>query len=281
MLDEHAGFNGFPLTQPRPWNVLEPTWEDRQISLFWETVFPRSMYLDFLPGVDEELANRRLVASPYGDTFDALLSNASSDVLASYPALFLVGPHRFEDGLLARLQEYVDGGGKLFAAYGHSLPNGMAERYGTPTERLPAEMNTARWLTPAHWGVDEETLRARRAGLTYLPYEREFMTSLRAALQPLVDSLLPVRVEGDVEYLVNRTADGWVVGLLNPYGVTKGRMTPVHLDESQSRDVRISLRRGDMHDAEEWVVGERLGSSQGAVSLTVPAGEARIVALAD
>jgi hypothetical protein len=281
MLDEHAGFNGFPLTQPRPWNVLPPTWEDRQISLFWETVFPRSMYLDFLPGVDDELSDRRLVASPYGDTFDALLSNASADVLASYPALFLVGPHGFDDDLVARLRDYVDAGGKLFAAYGHDLPDGIAERYGTATERLPAEMDTVRWLTPAHWGVDEETLRARKAGLAYLPYEQEFITSLRAKLQPLVESLLPVRVEGDVEYVVNRTADGWVVGLVNSYGVTKGRMTPVTLDESQARDVRISLRHGDIGETQEWVAGDTLPSGQGVAHVTVPAGEVRIVAFRD
>jgi len=279
MLDEHAGFNGFPLTQPRPWNVLEPTWEDRQISLFWETVFPRSMYLDFLPGVDEELSDRRLVASPYGDTFDALLSNAASDVLAAYPVLFLVGPHTFSDDLVARLRDYVASGGKLFAAYGHHLPDELATRYGTPTERLPEAMDTARWLTPAHWGVDEETLRRRKEGLAYLPYEQEFMASVRAALQPLVESHVPVRVDGDVQYLVNRTDDGWVVGLVNSYGVTKGRMTPVSLDETQTRQARIWLRDRGIVAAEEWVDRSALSLTDGFVTVTVPPGETRIVAL--
>ena len=279
MLDETAGFNGFPLTQPGPWNVLEPTWADRQISLFWEVAFPRSMYLDFLPGVDEELSNRRLVASPYGDTFDTLLSDAPAEMLAAYPALFLVGPHRLEGGMVERLREYVDAGGKLFATYDHDLPDGLAPRYGTPPERLPNPMDTVRWFTPPHWGASEETLRSRKAGLTYEPYEREFMTSLRETLEGLVGSHLPVRVEGDVEYLVNRTSGGWLVGLVNSYGVTKGRMTHVSLDTTQTRDVRITLRNGGIHAASEWVEGDALAVVDGVVGLTVPPGETRIVAL--
>jgi hypothetical protein len=279
MLDEYAGFNGFPLTQPRPWNVLDPTWEDRQISLFWEVAFPRSMYLDFLPGVDEELSDRRLVASPYGDTFDALLSDAPSELLTAYPALFLVGPHRFDGDLVARLEEYVAAGGKLFATYAHDLPDGLATRYGTPAERLPDPMGTARWLTPPHWGASEETLRSRKQGLTYDPYEREFMSSLRETLEGLVESHLPVNVEGDVEYLVNRTSEGWLVGLVNSYGVTKGRMTPVSLDATQTRDVRIALRDGGIRAASEWVEGDMLRVENGVVTLTVPPGETRIVQL--
>jgi hypothetical protein len=279
MLDEHAGFNGFPLTQPRPWNVLQPTWEDRQISLFWETAFPRSMYLDFLPGVDEEVADRRLVGSPYGDTFDALLSNASVDVVGAYPVLFLVGPHRLEDGLVARLREYVDAGGALYASYDHDLPDGLATRYGAPSEDVPTPLDTARWFTPAHWGVSEETLQTRKAGLAYEPYERAFMDSLRGTLDGLIAEHLPVQVDGDIEYTINRVSDGWVVGLMNPYGVTKGRMTPVRLDETQTRDVRIRLRDGGLASAVEWVAGVALVVADRAVTLRVPPGETRIVAL--
>lgn len=279
MLDEYAGFNGFPLTQPRPWNVLDPTWEDRRISLFWETVFPRSMYLDFLPGVDEELADRRLVASPYGDTFDALLSDAPAEVLAAYPALFLVGPHRFEDDLVARLRDYADAGGTLFATHDHDLPDGLGRRYGARPESLPDPMDTVRWLTPAHWGASEETLRTRKGGLAYERYELEFMDSLRGALATVAEASLPVRVDGDVEYTINRVPDGWVVGLMNPYGVTKGRMTPVTLDPTQTRDVRIGLRDGEIGAATEWIEERALGVARGAVTLTVPPGEVRVIAL--
>jgi len=95
MLDEYCGFNGFPLTQPRPWNVLTPTLADREISLFLDALFPGSMYLDFMPGVDVEQEDRRLVASPYGDSFDVLLSNAPLEVLKNYPMVICLGGHEF------------------------------------------------------------------------------------------------------------------------------------------------------------------------------------------
>ena len=100
VLDEHAGFNGFPLTQPRPWNVLEPTWQDREISLFWETAFPKSMYLDFLPGVDEELADRRLVASPFSKALDARDgAGAASTMLAWAPIPLRIWKSRGNSGV--------------------------------------------------------------------------------------------------------------------------------------------------------------------------------------
>ena len=58
-------------------------------------------------------------------------------------------------------------------------------------------------------------------------------------------------------------------------------MTPVTLDESQARDVRISLRHGDIGETQEWVAGDTLPSGQGVAHVTVPAGEVRIVAFRD
>ncbi|MEO2006077.1 MAG: hypothetical protein ABGY41_18485, partial [Candidatus Poribacteria bacterium] len=144
------------------------------------------------------------------------------------------------------------------------------------SEAVPTPLDTARWFTPAHWGVSEETLQARKAALAYEPYERAFMDSLRRTLDGLIAEHLPVQVDGDIEYTINRVSDGWVVGLMNPYGVTKGRMTPVRLDETQSRDVRIRLREGETASAAELVEGVGL---EGAILVTVPAGETRIVAL--
>jgi len=114
MLDEFCGFNGFPLTQPRAWNVLNPTLGDREISLFLDTIFPKSMYLDFMPGVDVEQADRRLVSSPYGDSFDTLLSNAPQDIINSYPIIICLGDHEFLPDTVDKLISYVRSGGKLY-----------------------------------------------------------------------------------------------------------------------------------------------------------------------
>ena len=46
-------------------------------------------------------------------------------------------------------------------------------------------------------------------------------SALEAALGQLREELLPIRVSGRVESLNNRTADGWIVTLVNNEGITK------------------------------------------------------------
>ncbi|MDA1191805.1 MAG: hypothetical protein O3A46_09005 [Candidatus Poribacteria bacterium] len=288
VLDEHAGFNGFPLTQPRPWNVLEPTWQDREISLFWETAFPKSMYLDFLPGVDEELADRRLVASPFGDSFDTLVSNAPQKTLDAYPVLFCVGGHRFEASFVQALEGYLRSGGTLYLTRQHALDLGAAydaleaagnvRLYGIDPNDLPDPLDSTRWHTPAHWGVDEDTLKRRKAALAYTDEEVAFMGSVRVELSSLAATYLPVRVDGEVETLVNRLPDGWLVGLVNNNGVTKGRMTAVRLDPTQEARATIRVKTGRVSAATEWTTQDTLTVDDSAVSLTIPPGEVRIVA---
>jgi hypothetical protein len=116
VLDRFCGFNGFPLTQPRPWNMLTPALEDREISLFLDTIFPRSMYLDFIPGIDEE-EDRRLVPSPYGDCFDVLLSNVSMEVLLSYPVAIFLDPQRFPQPVIENLSRYLQARGTVYLTH--------------------------------------------------------------------------------------------------------------------------------------------------------------------
>ena len=42
----------------------------------------------------------------------------------------------------------------------------------------------------------------------------------------------PVKVTGDVEYLINRTANGWIVTLLNNNGVFKPQQGMAQVDRS-------------------------------------------------
>ncbi len=93
--------------------MLTSALEDREISLVLDTIFPRSMYLDFIPGIDEE-EDRRLVPSPYGDCFDVLLSNVSMEVLLSYPAAIFLGPQRFPQPVIETLSRYLQAGGTVY-----------------------------------------------------------------------------------------------------------------------------------------------------------------------
>jgi hypothetical protein len=289
LLDEFCGFNGFPLTQPRPWNVLPPTLGDREISLFLDTVYPRSMYLDFMPGVDVEREDRRLVDSPYGDSFDVLLSNVGLEVLKAYPVVICLGDHEFLPATCEKLSQYLQAGGRLFVTHAQAeqlgprwdelCKTGQVEQFGLNKQDVPQPIETIRWYTPAHWGADAATLAARKKAVELLPYERRFQSEVQRIITGLADRYLPVRVSGEVQFLVNRTRHGWIVGLINNRGVTKENMTPVQVDPSKKQTVRVCLHEGQVTEAQEWCDAGRLPIQGAAVTVDVPPGEIRIVEL--
>jgi len=287
MLDKYCGFNGFPLTQPRPWNVLAFSLPDREISLFLDTIFPKSMYLDFVPGVDIEQEDRRLVKSPYGDSFDVLLSNVSLEVLKSYPVVICLGGHEFLPATLQNLVAYLKSGGRLFLTYSQAAQlntdfqllkeAGDVTLFGLDEGHLPEDIDTPRWYTPPHWGADEATLAARKKGVELLQYEVHFKDSVSQIMSDLYEGYMPVSVSGEIEFTVNRREGSWIIGLINNEGVTKGNMTPVKLDTSKKQMVDISLKHGVVKRAIEWYTEQELEVNQNSVTVEVPAGEVRIV----
>ncbi len=74
----------------------------------------------------------------------------------------------------------------------------------------------------------------------------------------------PVKVTGDVEYLINRTANGWVVTLLNNNGVFKTQQGMAQVDRSAYVNVTIACRTTDSerHRVDQrQLVESRAGSS--------------------
>ena len=68
----------------------------------------------------------------------------------------------------------------------------------------------------------------------------------------------PVQVNGDVEYLINRTTNGWVVTLINNNGVFKPQQGLAQVDRSAYVKVSISLRNGKIQSATDWVTDHAL-----------------------
>jgi hypothetical protein len=56
---------------------------------------------------------------------------------------------------------------------------------------------------------------------------------------------VPLRVTGDVEYLVNRTEKGWIVTLLNNNGVSKPQQGMAQVDRSASVNVTITIKKDE------------------------------------
>jgi hypothetical protein len=103
-------------------------------------------------------------------------------------------------------------------------------------------------------------------------------------LAHLLADATPVQVRGEVEYLVNRNARGWVITFINNRGVYKPQQGLAQVDRSQVEDVDIFFRRGEMKSANEWTTDTPLKMTaerhdDAWVSVEVPPGGVRIVEL--
>jgi hypothetical protein len=91
-------------------------------------------------------------------------------------------------------------------------------------------------------------------------------------------------VDGDVEYLVNRTARGWAVTLFNDNGVFKPQQGLAQVDTSATVTVKLSLRGSAVMSANEWTADrtlevQRQSAAPDAVSLQIPPGGIAVVEL--
>jgi hypothetical protein len=77
-----------------------------------------------------------------------------------------------------------------------------------------------------------------------------------------------------VEYLINRTANGWVVTLLNNNGVFKPQQGMAQVDRSAYVTVTIS---GQIRSANEWISETALKIENGKATLQIPPGGLAIV----
>jgi hypothetical protein len=307
LVDQYAGFNGSMcagissfegkgdlVCPPRPWGVLQPTLGDREMYLFFDTIWPDSMYLQLLIGRNQDgIVNqdRRMVASLYGDTFDVLLSNVSEDVLQAYPVVICIGDQEFLPATTDKLTRYLLGGGRVYLTYAQAeqlgptmdtlRAAGRVELYGLDQEHRPAQVEWKRWLQPflPVSVADEAEIQRREEGLKLRPYEVRFKQEVERIMAELAPEFLPVKVEGDIQYLINRTPHGWVVGLINNAGIEKGVHTPVQVDPSEARSVTVTLRDGTLTRADEWYTEKTLAIQKNRVSVTVPSGDVRILNL--
>ncbi len=91
----------------------------------------------------------------------------------------------------------------------------------------------------------------------------------------------PVRVRGDVEYLINRTNTGWVVTLFNNNGVNKPQQGLAQVDRSASVTATITLPGQPLRTAIDWITDKPLevNKAQTSVSATLAPGAIAIVEL--
>jgi hypothetical protein len=93
----------------------------------------------------------------------------------------------------------------------------------------------------------------------------------------------PVKVIGDVEYLINRNTNGWVVTLINNNGIYKPQQGMAQVDRSAVATATISLPSEEIKTAVDWTseksveVKNQNGGS--VISVSIPPGGLSIVEL--
>jgi hypothetical protein len=253
------------------------------------------------------------INSVFGDIFDVLVADEKkADAIDSYRALVVGGRVEWTPAWAARLKAYAEKGGTVLlnAAQAKGL---SPDLLGVRANGATAEADDAFCLAPGEPKTDlsgqvyryervepsgAEVLmktpsgdplvtvnRVGRGRVVYctvpdlLGLDERLVPAAAHLLAHLAAGATPVRVRGEVEYLVNRNARGWVVTLFNNRGVYKPQQGLAQVNREESAEVTLEDNGASFKRASEWTTGEELKVSGAAVNLNVPPGGVRIVEL--
>jgi hypothetical protein len=240
-----------------------------------------------------------------------------SALLGSYRALVVGGRIDWSTQWIQRMTEYVKSGGTvvLNAAQIKDVP---IELLGVRLTGVTAEADSARCLSTgeAAQNLSGQMFRYERlelkgasalitsddgnplvtvnkvgrgtvvfAALADLMGEDERITPFAAhMLAHVFADAAPVKVKGDVEYLINRNTHGWVVTLINNNGVYKQQQGMAQVDRSAVVTVTVSLSSQEIRTAVDWITEKSIdvkNHEDGSyVSISIPPGGVSIVELA-
>ena len=200
--------------------------------------------------------------------------------LAAYKAAFVVGDFRAAEMPRGVLERYVRGGGTLFVSadklgsglvspafagveFGkervrsgdYSLFVPVGEPKAVPFRRDSAG-NVVVWRRDVGKGrivtvACDRMLPDAYARCSHGDYKKRLMEAVSPGfrfelvhdlLEQVQRETLPVAVDGDVQWGVNRTANGWLVWMFNNKGVVKFVDEPEQLDESMTAAVTVRCR---------------------------------------
>ena len=257
--------------------------------------------------------NRGFRTGPYGDIFDVITNNASAKTLNGYPVIFFCGDVPVNAELAKKLVDYVRNGGTLavnwkqFEPFAKLFPSDFPGAKISASDRRKAQCSysmfsgkmlmedqmfyyTAAKLRKgaqaAVFTADERqdplvivsTYGKGKVILSMPDFLKEQYTDrmlkiFHDLMAELRDRTLPLKVEGDVQYMVHRNRKGWLVSLFNNYGSGFNRTWDNPQNQNDPKyDVSVTIKPGFKYKTvREWFTG----SSQ--LTLNVPAGDVRVV----
>jgi len=298
-----------------PFGVSQINRSDRALRELFGAAYYPGLVREGEPASGERQA---FVPGVFGNIFDVLVTSETHlEAIGSYRAVVAGGQIDWTPAWAKRLEDYVRGGGTVIvnSAQLNGLP---ASLLGMRLTGEKGEAHNARCVAPneaaqdLHGGIfrfDQLELKGAQP-LIVTPSNEPLVTVNTVGrgklvlvalpdllgederMPPFVAHLLahlaadatPVRVDGDVEYLVNRNSRGWVVTVFNDNGVFKPQQGLAQVDRNATVTATISLRGQTIANATEWTasrslaVNKRTGSPD-TVSLTLAAGGIAVVEL--
>jgi hypothetical protein len=112
-----------------------------------------------------------------------------------------------------------------------------------------------------------------------LGIDRNVLPVVPRLMAHLTRGMMPVEVDGDVEWLVNRSDKGWLVTLMNPAGQVKPQQGILPTDFRENRTITIRCRVPATTARDRLLPTDKLEVKEGAVRLEVPAGGVRVIEL--
>jgi len=175
-----------------------------------------------------------LTNSPYGDTCDIILQNASQEVINSYPVIILSGDIDFKTEEVSRIMEYVSQGGTLVinSSYLKFFPE-IVKR--DDRNRYDYDYKKG----------------------SIIVYGPDFYTvELDDILTEITEKFIPFTISGKIEYIINVKNESIILTLINNEGVKKeSRMLPI-IDQSKSQAIDIVYKG---KSTVKWVKDLRTG----------------------
>lgn len=156
-----------------------------------------------------------MVNSKYPDAVDFLLQGASLGMLKTYKAVMLSGDIQLTPAQIADLRSYAAEGGVVLASDRH-------------LDQLSFN------------GTGDTAIREEKVGKGKIVGFDS--SALKDILNEYLKEMLPIEVEGDVEYFVNVADGAFYVTLINNDGVMKSPKTPVQFDSSKRKDIVINYK---------------------------------------
>jgi hypothetical protein len=284
----------------------EPATGDRQafVSGIFGDIF------DVLVASDVQSHPRASAPSPFPLTHSPLYS------LDAYRAIVVGGHIDWSPQWIQRLTSYVKSGGTvvLNSAQISNLP---ADLLGVRLMGVTAEAHNARCLSPGEvaqnlsgqiFRYDKVELKGAQslitsvngdplvtvnkvgegtvvfAALPDLLGEDERITPFAAhMLAHVFADATPIKISGDVEYMMNRTDNSWVVTLFNNNGVFKPQQGLAQVDRGAYVTANISLAGRQMQKAIDWMnekdVEVKSQNGQNSVTVSLAPGGVAIVEL--